>query len=90
MTDQELIELAVKAFGNAQHGFSPLTDDGDALRLATYLRFAIKITDHAITIFDMNGECLTSILVFAQDIENVSGTVRRAIVRAAASIGALI
>lgn len=68
--------------------WNPLEDSGDALQLATYMRFTIKITDHAITIFDMNGECLASILVFAQDIENVSSTVRRAIVRAAANVGA--
>ena len=86
MSDEELTALAVKAFGNAQHGFSPLNDDGDALRLAAYLRFTIKITDHEVEIFDVEGECLTSILVFAQDIENVSGTVRRAIVTTAAAI----
>ena len=34
MSDEELTALAAKAFGNAQHGFSPLTDDGDAFRLA--------------------------------------------------------
>ncbi len=34
MNDKELTELAAKAFGVAAEGFSPLTDDGDAFRLA--------------------------------------------------------
>lgn len=75
-------------FDGVLRRWNPLNDAGDALRLATYLCFAIKITDHAVAIFNKDGECLVSILVFAPDIENVSGAVRRAIVRAAAGIGA--
>lgn len=100
--DRELLRLAAIAcgelidewknneafFDGVLSRWNPLTDDGDALRLATYLRFTIGITDHEIEIFDKEGECLISILLFAQDIENVSGTVRRAIVRAAANIEA--
>ena len=68
--------------------WNPLTDEGDALRLATYLRFTIEITNHEIEVFDnVDGECLASIPVFAQDIESVSSAVRRAIVCAAAAIG---
>lgn len=99
MTDRELLELAAKAAGieidpidsmhdpDEWYAWNPLNDDGDALRLAALLRFTIKIADHEIEIFDMGGECLVSIPVFDQGIDNVSGTVRRAIVRAAAEIG---
>ncbi len=40
-TDRELTELAAKAFGVAAEGFSPLTDDGDALRLAVKLGLSV-------------------------------------------------
>lgn len=67
--------------------WNPLTDDGDAFRLAVKLRFTVKIADHEVEVFDVDGECLVSIPVFDQGIDNVSGTVRRAITRAAAEIG---
>jgi hypothetical protein len=35
--DKELTALAARAYQDAPEGFSPLTDDGDALRLAVKL-----------------------------------------------------
>ncbi len=90
MTDRELLELAAKAVGNPQGTsrsgggllmandlyWNPLTDDGDALRLAMKLdllnspRVAHEI---AVERFTRNADKLAA--------------TRRAIVRAAAEIG---
>ena len=97
MTDHELLELAAKAAGYAfrkeispigidlfyvdDHHWNPLTDDGDALRLA--VKLCLVITSH--------GE---SVEVWIGDIEceefcnnDPYAATRRAIVRAAAEIG---
>ncbi len=75
MTDRELLELAAKAAGN---GFvigywNPLTDDGDALRLAVALGLTARMS--------YNGQDYE-----AANKDPYAAT-RRAIVRAAAEIG---
>jgi hypothetical protein len=87
MTDIELTELAAKAFGDAPDGFSPLTNDGDALRLAVKLCIDIKPPRSE----DDDAQ--------ARQVEQSAGAfesqrkhgpyvaTRRAIVRAAAEIG---
>lgn len=102
MTDQELLELAAKAFDDdgiefqsghyvkflGQHEdmvpcyrvWNPLTDDGDALRLAVKLEMEIncmELSQFQITTYDGNGNA-----TYTDD-----SCVRRAIVRAAAEIG---
>ena len=99
MSDRELLELAAKAAGYeyAKHGgyivvdgipgnWNPLTDDGDALRLAVMLRMDIcrphKKHD-CVCVWDDAAR---------KFIEEPHGTdpyaaTRRAIVRAAAEIG---
>ena len=93
MTDRELLELAAKAAGvewdvlydgpriPARIGkWNPLTDDGDALRLA------VKLGIHL---------CFGANYVIANDVQNPTvnnandpyAATRRAIVRAAAEIG---
>ena len=104
MTDRELLELAAKAAGIKVKGYfedeptllikpgirlpparwNPLTDDGDALRLAVkldlhILRFTNKTTVKASTWIDSFDE--------RDDVDPYAAT-RRAIVRAAAQIGA--
>ena len=95
MTDRELLELAAKAAG-LKEGiggafwtddggiFDPLTDDGDALRLAVKLQLQI-IND------GMTCVCRTGMPRNIGVIESLSGcqfeATRRAIVRAAAEIG---
>lgn len=85
MTDSELTALAAKAYGNAPDGFSPLTDDGDALRLAVKLRLLILPCK--------SGEIVTvdSYSTNDESTENARhdpyAATRRAIVRAAAAIG---
>lgn len=93
-TDRELLELAARAAGyvltDGSQGYrqfrckggiewNPLTDDGDALRLAVKLGFTVE-----------PGKCWHSPYgpAFGEDV--LAGTMtatRRAIVRAAAAIG---
>jgi hypothetical protein len=99
MTDRELLELAAKAAGMPAHidgvGFvmahhpswNPLTDDGDALRLAVKLgdTFLVKVG-----IFGQLDKTFCHIDSVATR-ENLGtdpyAATRRAIVRAAAEIG---
>lgn len=96
MTDRELLELAAKAAGikTSPHKetdslwidwprvWNPLTDDGDALRLAVKLLFEIDMGCGHIAIRHSTG---------IKILEDYNGdpyaATRRAIVRAAAEIG---
>lgn len=108
MTDRELLELAAKAAGIdissatfdgwgdvIQSPWNPLTDDGDALRLAVKLRMCVlvKTFPHAVVLEVYNGETQSSRETLADvrfdAVEAVAAT-RRAIVRAAAEIGRAI
>ena len=100
MTDRELLELAAKAAGyeylwnidsllikGSSGRWNPLTDDGDALRLAVKLGIEI-IPDLQV------NEVLTAFMVgsYGYNTAEEIGTdplaaTRRAIVRAAAEIG---
>lgn len=89
-TDRELLELAAKAAGlelkynylgwrDARQPWDPLTDDGDALRLAVKLGFAVQ-----------PGKCWHSPYgpAFGEDLlVGEMAATRRAITRAAAAIG---
>lgn len=96
MTDRELLEAAAKAAGigwdlyeNAWYGagvhpdWNPLTDDGDALRLAVKcgidLRFPGPIVQAA-------SEAMPRAVTEDAKVDPLAAT-RRAIVRAAAEIG---
>ena len=92
MTDKELLELAAKAVGEkvvrpcddesgfllygTQDKWNPLTDDGDALRLAVHLNIDINFTESLV-------DCGIAI---CKDNDPYAAT-RLAIVRAAAEIG---
>jgi hypothetical protein len=99
MTDRELLELAAKAAGMKWHDgsvwldadveyvpWNPLTDDGDAFRLAVKLKLSIE-----------NGEYDVSVEVWFElsNLRRVNefygndpyAATRRTIVRAAAEIG---
>jgi hypothetical protein len=96
MTDRELLELAAKAAGKTHYGeyspngglkttggwWNPLTDDGDALRLAVKLGMDLSLwgTD----VFAKKGSKALG-QVFSGDDRHAA--TRRAIVRAAAEIG---
>ena len=102
MTDRELLELAAKAAGievtavvaeGIPHRFggghwNPLTDDGDALRLAATLGIDIEWrADGRVAAYrhaNANGYCFTAL---ESSREDRAANVRRAIVRAAAAIG---
>ena len=72
--------------------WNPLTDDGDALRLAVKLRMcvSVKTFPHAVVLEAYNGETQSSRETLA-DVRfgagNPFAATRRAIVRAAAEIG---
>jgi hypothetical protein len=86
MTDRELLEKSVKAIGMGyvpEHAWNPLTDDGDALRLAHSLKTPVSI--------DISAG-LTIVSGWYFDVSEDHGddsqaATRRAIVRAAAAIG---
>jgi hypothetical protein len=94
MTDRELLEKAAKAAGivvdfqctqwgkfwaGTEVGFwNPLTDDGDALRLAVKLKFNIE--------WDYD-EVYVHNLALEDENDDPYAAIRRAIVRAAAAIG---
>ena len=96
MNDRELTELAAKAAECYDLGdwddkwncltnyegwtFDPLTDDGDALRLAVALRMDIRIYGTDVRVFC----CGVTVLEGPPDF---CAATRRAIVRAAAEIG---
>lgn len=95
-TDRELLELAAKAAGievdavvndgvpNRFGGgyWNPLTDDGDALRLAVKLGILVDVTAFSVTAI-VNGA------ISAKEKHNGDpySSTRRAITRAAAAIG---
>lgn len=109
MIDKELLELAAKAagvdlsggideHGEYEENWSPLTDDGDALRLAVKLHFWIK--DFApFDMYGIPGGAVGMIEIWlAQENDPIYvewyktgddryAATRRAIVRAAAEIG---
>ena len=98
MTDKELLELAAKAARYAfrkeisqigidlfyvdGHRWNPLTDDGDALRLAVKLKMEVSVWHSDTTI--QTDEVATITLDHRGD---PYATTRRAIVRVAAAIG---
>lgn len=102
MTDHELLELAAKAalyafrkeispigidlFYVDGHRWNPLTDDGDALRLAVALNMGISIpvfNKHRADVISFRHPLVNAI----EEGNDPYAATRRAIVRAAAAIG---
>lgn len=102
-TDRELLELAARSYGISgqwsdyhqgicysvkgsldMHVWLPLIDDGDALRLGARLLLNVLSSEACIVAEDENGvECIE----YIYGPEDYASGWRRAIVRAAASIG---
>ena len=94
MTDRELLELAAKAIGKSYvdgdswdegAGWNPLTDDGDALRLAVKLGIGVHFNVYRkedCAIAGSDGSYQEQKLC-----DDPYAATRRAIVRAAADIG---
>lgn len=107
MNDRQLLELAAKAAGiayvhplgietdpefNEYISWTPLTDDGDALRLFCSLPWmCIETSDVGVTVRERGEACSRVYLMWTEWLENhggnLSAATRRAIVRAAAAIG---
>jgi hypothetical protein len=95
--DRELLELASKACGLEQakmriefNQWNPLTDDGDALRLAVKLRLDIGFEKlHTVSVWVWVNPLDKWITEYCDDGmgADISEKTRRAIVRAAAEIG---
>ena len=96
--DKELLELAAKAAGitlgeywtpylgsHHDHFWNPLTDDGDALRLAVLLRIEVEPWIHGNSEFARAAVC--EVLVDEPHGDDPLAATRRVIVRAAAEIG---
>ena len=76
--------------GKTYHAFDPLTDDGDALRLACKLRINIEHAEtlsrkaHGVNCWPVGrGDCGS----MENDLTDYNSATRRAITRAAAAIG---
>jgi len=87
MTDKELLELAAKAAGIKDEmwlwdWWNPLTDDGDALRLAVTLMLDICCHERGAHVDGAMREHHTE-----ESGDDPYAATRRAIVRAAAEIG---
>lgn len=103
MTERELLELAAKAAGidvdwktgrlrSTYCFWNPLTDDGDALRLAVKLEIDLQHNHGSvIAIYTRNDSIKVGIPAHAEvggdDYQDRLVATRRAIVRAAAAIG---
>ena len=100
MTDRELLELAAKAAGYARFEtpdnayfpngrneiWNPLTDDGDALRLAVKLCLSMDLFSNEILV-GYTPNCNDCDQVVEEIDSDPYAATRRAIVRAAAEIG---
>lgn len=93
-TDRELLELAAKAAGRTYvageswdegAGWNPLTDDGDALRLAVKLEMTLDICHAGAQ--SVAFSAIPGSYAIEPWIDDPVAATRRAIVRAAAAIG---
>lgn len=66
--------------------WNPLTDDGDALRLAVKLRLELKVVDYGATVRSLEKRQWSAYEAHLHG--GIEAATRRAIVRAAAEIGA--
>ncbi len=98
MTDRELLELAAKAAELPECGWmgpafmyvkdnqfkdwNPLTDDGDALRLAVKLRMDVVSFSHGVRV-----DATAFVDCYEPYNANPYAVTRRAVVRAAAEVG---
>lgn len=92
--DRELLELAAKAAGNIEDwepemSWNPLTDDGDALRLAVKLNLSLQCATglSIVTYEDHNAHIKQVGERHNLQQDRANAATRRAIVRAAAEIG---
>lgn len=73
-----------------EHGtlvnWNPLTDDGDALRLAVKLKMTVDV-NHFFNKVEVRVYSGTSMFMVVEESEEIYAATRRAIVRAAAEIG---
>ena len=77
-------DISCAGDGSRMSRWNPITDDGDALRLAVKLKFDILYYDTMIRVYPRLPKCI----VIHQEVgDDPYAATRRAIVRAAAEIG---
>jgi hypothetical protein len=93
-TDRELLESAAKAAGlwDAENNcidipWNPLTDDGDALRLAVKLRILVDPDGETYAVATAVPKGRGEVMISEKHRDDPCAATRRAIVRAAAQIG---
>lgn len=103
MSDRELLELAAMASGYEPIDYynnslvigpdynksywNPLTDDGDAFRLAVKLQIVSGKYDDYASACSLGNPVVGEVTVWGHEEQDPAAAVRRAIVRAAAEIG---
>ena len=88
MSTAEMNSLAKKAIGNAEEGFSPLTDNGDAFRLACDLQIQMNPgLDRCVASYWQRPEMILLWEHGQLTNEDICFAMRQAIVDAAAAIG---
>jgi hypothetical protein len=85
MNQDFLVNKSHRNEHQASGPWNPLTDDGDALRLAVKLNLFIQINSGSATAWKWQGENWYE--QASDNADDMSATTRRAIVRAAAEIG---
>ena len=70
--------------GNVDEWWNPLTDDGDAMRLAVRLELNVNVERTTVDVYDRDARLSR---VWAEEVSDPYDATRRAIVRAAAEIG---
>lgn len=94
MTDKELLELAAKAAGYEWYGFgqrsnqpdwNPLTDDGDAFRLAMKLKIDVEV--HESEVWAIAADDISNYQLLEWHKDDKCAAARKAIVRVASQIG---
>ena len=83
-TDIDGNHYSANGIGAVEQQWNPLTDDGDALRLAVKLWLTTETCMTYAQATTPGGECYR---VFAEEVDDPLAATRRAIVRAAAEIG---
>jgi hypothetical protein len=90
MDDRELLELAAKAaeipFSNIELVWNPITDDGDALRLAVTLKIIVGRYDNYVNAAPLHDGA-KEVVIWNHNEKDPYAATRRAMVRAAAEIG---
>lgn len=86
LSNGKVIDISHVFYVNNGVEWNPLTDDGDALRLAVKLRMTVDV-NHFFNKVEVRVYSGKSMFMPVEESEDIYAATRRAIVRAAAEIG---